>query len=177
VYAELHYIRTLIGNTTPWFICSAIIDPETLKIIKKSLGLFNSNMYLKQTSIACKELVFCLAQIPKDTISVYMSLCFLFDKAVDSPVTEMYIDSVIFHQKSCLGTPERIPKTIIFFNTKAQAMGAYIKSSEYLNQLHLTHYMEKETLSIITMFHQSISSYNKKSILAEFRKLFRDSRI
>ena len=152
-YTELRYIHTLIGNTTPQFICSAIVDPETLKIIKKSLGLFNSNMYLKQTPIACKELVFHLAQIPKDTISAYMSLCFLFDEAVDPPVTKMYIDPVIFHQKSRSGTSERIPKTIIFFNTKAQAIGAYIKSSEYLNQLHLMHYMEKETLLIMAVFH------------------------
>ena len=68
-----------------------------MKIIKKSLYLFKSKIYLKQTPITYKEFIFCLTQILKDIITVYMSLCFLFNKAVDPPVTELYINPAVFY--------------------------------------------------------------------------------
>ena len=127
--------------------------------------------HLKQTPIACRELVFYLVKIPRDTITVYISLCFLLNEAVDPPVTKTYIDPTAFHQKSRSATPQRIPKTIIFFNTKNQAISVYRKTLEYLIQLHLIYYTEDVTSLILAVFHQLISSKGKKLILAEFRKL------
>lgn len=95
-------------------------------------GLVKHTMYLRRTPIARRELVFRLAKIPKDIITVYTSFRFLLDKTVDPPITETYINPVIIHQKSRLATPQRIPKTIIFFNTKNLAIGAYKKTLEYL---------------------------------------------
>ena len=54
-------------------------------------------MHFKQTPIAYKELIFRLAKIPRDTITAYISLCFLLNKAVNPPVTETYINPVIFY--------------------------------------------------------------------------------
>jgi len=50
-------------------------------------------------------------------------------------------------------------------------MSIYRKTLEYLMQLHPIYYTEDVTLSVLAVFHQSISSKGKKSILAEFRKL------
>ena len=73
------------------------IDLETMKTIKKSLGLVKYMMYLEQTPISCRELVFYLAKILRDIIIVYTSLCFLLNKAVNPPVIEMYINPAAFY--------------------------------------------------------------------------------
>ena len=111
-------MRNLIGNSVPWFAYSATFNLEMLETVKKSLGFNNTNMHLKQTFISHKELVFCLGQILKDIIAKYTSLCFLFDKAVDPPTIEIYINPAVFQGGSCLATLYKIPKTIIFFNTR-----------------------------------------------------------
>lgn len=176
-YAQLRYVRNLIGSLVPWFACSATLDPETLETVKKSLGFNNTNMHLEQTSISRRELVFRLGQIPKDTIAKYTSLRFLLDEAVDPPIIETYIDPTIFQGGSRLATPHKIPKTIVFFNTKVQAIEAHRSMSKYLQQLYPAQYTENITCSIMAVFHRTISSFSKKSILAEFRKLAESSKI
>lgn len=135
-YAQLRYVRNLIGSSVPWFACSATLDPETLETVKKLLGFNDTNMHLEQTSIARKELVFRLGQIPKDKIAKYTSLRFLLDEAVDPPTIETYIDPAVFQGGSRLATPHKIPKTIVFFNTKLQAIEAHRSMSKYLQQLY-----------------------------------------
>jgi len=110
-------------------------------------------MHLKQAPIARRKLVFRLAKIPKDIITAYMSFRFLLDETVDPPITETYINPVIFHRKRRLATSQRIPKTIIFFNTKNQAIGAYKNTLEYLIQLHPTYYTQDVTSLILAVFH------------------------
>ena len=96
-----------------------MLNPETLSIVIKSLGFINTKIYLKQTTITRRELIFRLIKIPRDIITAYTSLRFLLNKAVNPPVTKIYIDPTVFYQKDRLATLHRIPKTIIFFNTKA----------------------------------------------------------
>ena len=108
----------LTGNSVLWFACSATFDLETLETVKKSLGFSNTNIHLKQTFIAHRELVFHLGQIPKDTVTKYTSFCFFFNEAVNPPTIETYINPTVFQRGSYLVTLHKIPKTIIFFNTK-----------------------------------------------------------
>ena len=96
-----------------------------LKTIKKSLGFNNINIHFKQTFISYKELVFCLSQILKDIITKYTSLHFLFNKAVNPLTIKIYINPAVFQGGSRLATLYKIPKTIIFFNTRVQAIEAY----------------------------------------------------
>ena len=124
-----------------------------MKAIKKSLYLIKSKMHLKQTFITYKELVFCLTQIPKDIITSYTSLHFLLDKAINPPITKSYINPAAFHQKSRSTILQKIQKTIIFFNTKAQAIEVYKKTLEYLKLLHLMYYMDDIGSSILAMFY------------------------
>ena len=56
-------------------------------------------------------------------------------------------------------------------------MEVYKKTLEYLKLLHLIYYMDNIGSLILAMFYQTISSYNKKAILAEFRKLAKSLRI
>jgi len=89
-------MRNLIGSLAPWFAYSATFNLETLETVKKSLGFNNVNIYLKQTSITRRELVFCLGQILKDTVTKYTLLHFLLNKAVDPLVTKIYINPAVF---------------------------------------------------------------------------------
>ena len=79
-----------------------IINLKTIKTIKKSLGHIKYIIYLKQTPIAYRKLIFRLAKIPRDTITAYMSLHFLLNKAVDPPITKIYINPAVFYWKSHL---------------------------------------------------------------------------
>ena len=87
-------------------------------MVKKSLGFNNINIYLKQTFIFYRELVFCFRQILKDIIAKYTLLYFLLDEAVNLLTIEIYINPAVFQRGSCLVTLYKIPKTIIFFNTR-----------------------------------------------------------
>ena len=68
-----------------------------LSMVIKSLGLINTKIYFKQTTIAYKELAFCLVKILRDIIMACILLCFFFNKAVDPPITKIYINPVIFY--------------------------------------------------------------------------------
>ena len=68
-----------------------------LSTVIKSLGFINTKIYLKQTTIACKELAFYFIKILRDTIAVYILLYFFFNKAVNLPVTKTYINPVTFY--------------------------------------------------------------------------------
>ena len=87
-------------------------------MVIKSLGLINTKIYLKQTTITYKELAFYLIKILRDIITVYILFYFLFNKAVNPPITKIYINPAIFYQRSYLTTLYKILKTIIFFNIK-----------------------------------------------------------
>ena len=68
-----------------------------LSMVIKSLGLINTKIHLKQTTIAHKELIFCLIKILRDIIAAYTSLYFFFNKAVNPPITKTYINPAIFY--------------------------------------------------------------------------------
>ena len=108
-YTQLYYIRNLIGSLVLQFAYSTTLDLKTLEMVKKSLGFNNTNIHLKQTSISYRELIFYRSQILKDIITKYTLLRFLLNKA---------INPAVFQGGSRLATPYKIPKTIIFFNTK-----------------------------------------------------------
>ena len=68
-----------------------------LSTVIKSLGLIDIKIYFKQTTIAYKELVFCLIKILRDIITACILLYFFFNKAVDPSITEIYIDPAMFY--------------------------------------------------------------------------------
>ena len=68
-----------------------------LNTVIKSLSLINTKIYFKQTTIAYKELTFCLTKIPRDTIAAYILLYYFFNKAIDSPITKTYINPIMFY--------------------------------------------------------------------------------
>ena len=73
--------------------------------------------------------------------------------------------------ESHTATPENIPKTIIFFNTRQNALNAQAKMVDYLCCLHPA-YTEEKARALTAVFHRNISSYLKRDILREFRKEF-----
>jgi hypothetical protein len=67
-----------------------------LETVKKSLGFSNTNIYLKRTSIARKELIFYFSRILKNIITKYTLLRFLFNKAINSLNIKIYINPAAF---------------------------------------------------------------------------------
>ena len=67
--------------------------------------------------------------------------------------------------------PKNIPKTIIFFNTRQNALNIQAKMVDYLYYLHLV-YTKEKARALTTVFHWNILSYLKRDILREFKKKF-----
>ena len=68
-------------------------------------------------------------------------------------------------------TPKNIPKTIIFFNTRQNALNVQVKIVNYLYCLHLV-YTEEKARALTTVFYWNILLYLKRDILREFKKKF-----
>jgi len=109
VYARLGQLRALFGSRVPWFACSATLDDEALKKLKEGAG-FEDDVAILRTSIDREELMIRIGWIPTITNSHQSAtaLRFLFDEgcrlnAKSNPL------------------PQRIPKTIVFFDSKKEA--------------------------------------------------------
>ena len=68
-------------------------------------------------------------------------------------------------------TPKNIPKTIIFFNIRQNALNVQAKMVDYLYYLHLV-YTEEKARALTAVFYWNILLYLKRDILREFRKEF-----
>ena len=68
-----------------------------LSTVIKSLGLINTKIYFKQTTITYKKLAFYFTKILRDIIAAYILLYFFFNKAVDPFITEIYINPAMFY--------------------------------------------------------------------------------
>jgi superfamily II DNA helicase RecQ len=109
-YARLGQLRSLFGGCVPWFACSATLDSEALKELKKGVG-FEDDVTTMRTSIDRPELVIRTGWIPKNSRQKASALRFLFDKGsrTDAKSYPML---------------QQIPKTIVFFNSKKDAYAA-----------------------------------------------------
>ncbi|KAF2175447.1 P-loop containing nucleoside triphosphate hydrolase protein [Zopfia rhizophila CBS 207.26] len=117
---------------------------DTMDELIDSVGFNHSNDLIVRTPITRKEIAFQCGHILKGTMGTFASLKFLFDdaKTLENRFT----------------TPGRIPKTIVFVNSRKDAANSRIFMNQYLQALHPTKY-----------------NHAKKTMLDEFRKP--DSRI
>ena len=67
--------------------------------------------------------------------------------------------------------PKNIPKTIIFFNTRQNALNVQAKMVDYLYYLYLV-YTKEKARALILIFYWNILLYLKRDILREFKKKF-----
>jgi superfamily II DNA helicase RecQ len=160
-YARVGQLRSLFGNSVPWFACSATLDTETLEKVKKGIG-FDEDVTIMRTSIDRPELAIRLGWIPNRTRKTATALRFLFDQG---PGTDS--ESICMQQK--------IPKTVVFFDTKKEAYAAMHECRKWLQKKH--QYSEKQAKAVIKVFHRDIAKYDKEVYIAEFQKLGENSSV
>ena len=168
-FLKLENLHSLIRLSIPLFAYLATLNPKTLEDVMRSLILRDYNTKIIQTALTRKELAFRLGTMPRKTIESYTSLHFLVDAAIEPPINKEYLDKPDLEGHTA--TPENIPKTIIFFNTRQNALNAQAKMVDYLCCLHPA-YTEEKARALTAVFHRNISSYLKRDILREFRKEF-----
>jgi superfamily II DNA helicase RecQ len=78
-YARLGQLRSLFGSHVLWFACSATLDTEALKKLKKGIG-FEDNVPIMRTSIDRPELMIRIGWILKNSRQKTSALRFIFDE-------------------------------------------------------------------------------------------------
>ena len=80
------------------------------------------NTKIIQTAFIQKELAFYLSTILKKTIKLYTLLHFLINATIKPLINKEYLNKLDLEGHTI--TPKNIVKTIIFFNTKQNALNA-----------------------------------------------------
>jgi superfamily II DNA or RNA helicase len=104
-YTHLKYLRNVLGHK-PWFGCTATLDMKSFESLCYSSG-FSKNVRIMRTTINRPEIAIIRKELPQNTKSSFRSLYFLFDEAAD-----------LQDDKPSKPTPERIKKSVIFFDSK-----------------------------------------------------------
>jgi superfamily II DNA helicase RecQ len=160
-YARLGQLRSLLGAHVPWFACSATLDAGTLEEVKRGLG-FEEDVMIMRTSIDRPELVIRLGVIPKNKRKIGTALRYLFDEGAREDTKP-------------IPTPQNIPKTIVFFDSKNEAYAVMHESWNWLQDKH--GYSEELAKQTIKIFHRDTATFDKEIIIAEFQRLGGDSSI
>jgi superfamily II DNA helicase RecQ len=101
-YAQLSLLRRRLGGDIPWFGCSATLDQTTLDIARKMTG-FQASCEFFRSSVDRPEIKLIVEIIQPRTTKRFTSLFFVLLHAMTDG----------------LPTPERIPKTVIFIDSRS----------------------------------------------------------
>ena len=156
-YARLGQLRALFGSHVPWFACSATLDDEALKKLKEGAG-FEDDVTIMRTSIDRTELVIRIGWIPTKSRQNATALRFLFDKGCRANAKSNPM-------------PRRIPKTIVFFDSKKEAYTAMQECMNWLQESETHKYSTKQARATIKVFHRDTAKFDKEAIIAEFQQL------
>ena len=162
-YARLGQLRSLFGDSVPWFACSATLDTATLEAVKKGCG-FDNDVTIMRTSIDRPELAIILSWIPNKQRKNATALRFLFDGGTRADTESP-------------ARPQRIPKTVVFFDSKQEAYRCQAKCRNWLQRSSQHIYSEKQANETIKVFHRDTAKFDKETIIAEFQRLAEDSSI
>ena len=154
-YAWLGQLRSLFGGHVPWFACSATLEAEALKELKKGVG-FEDDVTIMCMSIDQPELVIRIGWIPKNSHQKASALCFIFDEGsqMDAESTAM---------------PQQIPKTVVFFDSKKDAYAAIQECRNWLQESDKHKYLKKQAREMIKVFHHDTAKFDKEVIIAKFQ--------
>jgi superfamily II DNA helicase RecQ len=162
-YARLGQLRALFGNHVPWFACSATLDDEAFKKLKEGAG-FKDDVTTMRTSIDQTELVIRIGWIPTKSRQNATALRFLFDEGCRANAKSNPM-------------PQRIPKTIVFFDSKKEAYTAMRECMNWLQESDTHTYSAKQARDTIKVFHRDTAKFDKEAIIAQFQQLAHRSSI
>ena len=157
-YAQLSLLRRQLGKEIPWFGCSATLDQTTLDTVRKMTG-FQTSCEFFRSSVDRPEIKLIVEIIPPRTIKRFTSLFFV----------------LIYAMTDGLPTPERIPKTVIFIDSRRdiQKCAEYLR--EWLQKLSAGVMKARDCKQIIQVYHSHTTLNDKNTIYNEFSKA--DSKI
>jgi superfamily II DNA helicase RecQ len=134
-----------------------------LEEVKHRVG-FNKDVTIMHMSIDRPELAIRLGWIPNRERQKASTLRFLFDRGV-----RMDIESTPM--------PQRIPKTIVFFDSKKEAYTSIQECRNWLQESDQYGYSKKPAKETIKIFYCDTAKFDKEAMIAEFQRLCEDSSI
>ncbi len=152
-YNQLHVLRSRLGCSVAWFACSATLNAATLdEIIEKAS--FDTHTKVIRTSVDRPEISITILRMPARTKASCDSLFFTINKARDA-------DGVY--------TPQRIPKTIIFLDSRRGVIAAVDKLRAMLRQ-HCQTLSTKDSQRCIKVYHAHLAETDKNLIYEQFQR-------
>jgi hypothetical protein len=152
-YAQLSLLRRRLGRDVPWFGCSATLDRTTLDIARKMTG-FEASCEFFRSSVDRPEIKLIVEMIQPRTAKRFTSLFFvLLDAMTDS-----------------LPTPERIPKTVIFIDSRRDIQKCAECLRGWLQKLSSGVIKDSHCRQIIQVYHSHTTLNDKDTIYDEFSK-------
>ena len=157
-YAQLSLLRRRLGGVVPWFGCSATLDQTTLDIARKMTG-FQPSCEFFRSSVDRPEIKLIIETIQPRTTKRFTSLFFVLLAAMTDGVP----------------TPERIPKTVIFIDSRRDIQKCAECLRQWLQKLSAGVINERDCRQIIQVYHSHTTLNDKNTIYDEFLKA--DSKI
>ncbi|KAH6691783.1 ATP-dependent DNA helicase [Leptodontidium sp. MPI-SDFR-AT-0119] len=157
-YAQLCLLRRRLGGDVPWFGCSATLDQKTLDIARKMAG-FQASCEFFRSSVDRPEIKLIVEAIQPRTTKRFTSLFFVLLHAMTDG----------------LPTPERIPKTVIFIDSRRDIQKCAECLREWLQKLSAGAIKDRDCRQIIQVYHSHTTLNDKNTIYDEFSKA--DSKI
>ncbi|KAH8586980.1 ATP-dependent DNA helicase [Bisporella sp. PMI_857] len=157
-YAQLSLLRRRLGGNIPWFGCSATLDQKTLGIARKMTG-FQASCEFFRTSVDRPEIKLIVEIIQPRTTKRFTSLFFVLLAAMTDG----------------LPTPERIPKTVIFIDSRRDIQKCAECLRGWLQKLSAGIIKDRDCRRIIQVYHSHTTMNDKNAIYEEFSKA--DSKI
>jgi superfamily II DNA helicase RecQ len=157
-YAQLSLLRRRLGKEIPWFGCSATLDQTTLNTVRNMTG-FQTSCEFFRSSVDRPEIKLIVETIQPRTIKRFTSLFFV----------------LLYAMTDGLPTPERIPKTVIFIDSRRDIQKCAENLREWLQKLSAGIIKNRDCRQIIQVYHSHTTLNDKNTIYDEFSKA--DSKI
>ncbi|PVH68290.1 ATP-dependent DNA helicase [Cadophora sp. DSE1049] len=157
-YAQLSLLRRRLGGDVPWFGCSATLDQKTLDIARKMTG-FQASCEFFRSSVDRPEIKLIVEIIQPRTTKRFTSLFFVLLAAMTDG----------------LPTPERIPKTVVFIDSRRDIQKCAECLRGWLQKLSAGVIKDRDCRQIIQVYHSHTTVNDKNAIYEEFSKA--DSKI
>ncbi|KAH7109135.1 ATP-dependent DNA helicase [Dactylonectria macrodidyma] len=157
-YAQLSLLRRRLGGGVPWFGCSATLDRTTLDTATKMTG-FQASCEFFRSSVDRPEIKLIVEMIQPRKTKRFTSLFFILHDAITNGSP----------------TPESIPKTVIFIDSRRDIQKCAECLREWLQKLSAGAIGARDCKQIIQVYHSHTTLNDKNAIYDEFSKA--DSKI
>jgi superfamily II DNA helicase RecQ len=153
-YAQLGLIRSRLGRAcrAAWFACSVTLDEKGLEALRKG-AYFAHDVHHIRGSIDRTDISFALQQIPKRKMRLFEALHFTIE----------------CKDESSRHSPQKIPKTIIFVDSKKMTREAMRKLKRWI-QIQYPEYTRQQLDMVIKTYHRNTGDKEKERIYAEFSR-------